>query len=232
MNNKLIQIKLKQRLNKLDSQDYDNIECWQVCEAFNKAQIEWVRRQISGTNPRREGDDQTTRRIDDLQVILTTELLKGTNKDLYFETSSLPVDFLEFKRVSCLAKTECCADKKMTIYLANESDTDILLSNNLSTPDFQWGESFCTLIGNKIRIYHNKKFTISTPSLTYYRMPRPIEIEGCTNHLGNISNRDVVCEFKDDIIELLIDEAASIIAGDIENMTQQQRNLQNPERNN
>ena len=37
MNNDTLQLKLKQRLNKLDSQDYDNIEPWQMIEAFNKA---------------------------------------------------------------------------------------------------------------------------------------------------------------------------------------------------
>ena len=37
MNNATIQLKVQQRLNKLASQDYDNIECWQIVEAFNKA---------------------------------------------------------------------------------------------------------------------------------------------------------------------------------------------------
>ena len=50
MLNSTITIKMKQRINKLDSQDYDNIECWQVVEAFNKAQVEWSRRQLHGIN--------------------------------------------------------------------------------------------------------------------------------------------------------------------------------------
>ena len=36
MDNSTVQLKLKQRLNKLDSQDFDNIESWQFIEAFNK----------------------------------------------------------------------------------------------------------------------------------------------------------------------------------------------------
>ena len=46
MNNQILQLKIKQRLNKLDSNDYDNIEHWQIIEAFNKAQIQWVRRNL------------------------------------------------------------------------------------------------------------------------------------------------------------------------------------------
>ena len=40
MLNSTIIIKVKQRLNKLDSQDYDNLETWQIIEAFNKGQVE------------------------------------------------------------------------------------------------------------------------------------------------------------------------------------------------
>ncbi len=50
MLNSAIVIKLKQRINKLDSQDYDNIECWKAVEAFNKAQVERCRRQLHGLN--------------------------------------------------------------------------------------------------------------------------------------------------------------------------------------
>ena len=65
MNNTTLQIKFKQRLNKIASDDYDNIECWQIVEAFNKAQIEWCRRQLHGTNNYREGDEMSKRRVDD-----------------------------------------------------------------------------------------------------------------------------------------------------------------------
>ena len=75
MNNTTLQLKIKQRLNKLDSQDYDNFECWQIVEAFNKGQVEWVRRQIQGTNITKTGDEQTRMRISDLQILLKTELL-------------------------------------------------------------------------------------------------------------------------------------------------------------
>ena len=51
MNNTTLQLKVKERINKLDSLDYDNIACWKIVESFNKAQIEWARRQIRGINP-------------------------------------------------------------------------------------------------------------------------------------------------------------------------------------
>jgi hypothetical protein len=80
MLNSTIVIKVKQRINKLDSQDYDNIECWQIVEAFNKAQVEWSRRQLHGLNIVKEGDEQSTRRKDDLQVLLMNDPITMTDK--------------------------------------------------------------------------------------------------------------------------------------------------------
>ena len=42
----------------------------------------------------------------------------------------------------------------------------------------------------------------------------------------------VISEFKDDIVELIIDEAVSILAGDIESGNQYSRGQQEAERNN
>ena len=62
MTNDLLQIKLRQRLNKLSSNDFDNLECWQIIEAFNKAALQWCRRQLHGMNQYKEGDEGSQRR--------------------------------------------------------------------------------------------------------------------------------------------------------------------------
>ena len=103
MNNAALQLKIKQRLNKLASNDYDNIECWQIVEAFNKAQVEWVRRQLHGNNIFKEGDESSKRRVDDLQILLTQQLLFGTDQPEYFRSEELPEDYLQFKRVDAYA---------------------------------------------------------------------------------------------------------------------------------
>lgn len=43
MNNLAIILKIEQRLNKLSSNDYDNIQKWQIVEAFNKGTVDWCR---------------------------------------------------------------------------------------------------------------------------------------------------------------------------------------------
>ena len=233
MTNDALQIKLKQRLNKLDSQDYDNIECWQIVEAFNKTQLEWCRRQLHGGNPYKEGDEMSKRRIDDLQILLNELSLTGVVENKYFEAVNFPANYLEFKRVSTEAVTECCTDpRSMTVYLAEEANVNLILRDPLKNPSFDWGETFCTLIDNKIRIYKTD-FDIANPILTYYRKPVYIQILGCVDpYTGQQSIFDIECEFKDDIVELMLDECASLIAGDINEVNQYYRGTQSADRSN
>jgi hypothetical protein len=232
MLNSTIQIKVKERLNKLDSQDYDNINCWQISEAFNKAQVEWVRRQLHGINIVKEGDEGSTRRKDDLQVLLTNQSLSLTDKHYYY-FGNLPDNYLQWKRVDAYAKKDCCNKRRMTVYLAEEENLNQLLRDKQKQPSFEWAETFATLIGNTTHIYTNEAFDIESADLIYYRQPRRIQIQGCTNPYDNtISTQNVECEFKDDIVELIIDEAVSIIAGDIESGNQFSRGTETAERNN
>tara|TARA_R110000803_G_scaffold69463_3_gene131868 strand:- start:846 stop:1544 length:699 start_codon:yes stop_codon:yes gene_type:complete len=232
MLNSTISIKLKQRINKLDSQDYDNIECWQIVEAFNKAQVEWCRRQLHGLNIVKEGDEQSTRRKDDLQVLLSEESLVVTEKQDYF-FSTIPSDYLQWKRVDVFACKGCCENRRMTVYLAEEGNLNQLLRDKAKQPNFEWAETFATLINNQVHVYTNNDFEISSTDLVYYRQPRQIQIQGCVDPYTNIeSTTNVLSEFKDDIIEVIIDEAVSILAGDIESPVQYPRGTQTAERNN
>jgi hypothetical protein len=232
MLNSTITIKVKQRLNKLDSQDYDNITCWQIVEAFNKAQIEWTRRQLHGMNLVKEGDEGSTRRKDDMQVLLSTDDLALIDKDDYYK-SILPADYLQWKRVDVFANKDCCDKRRMTVYLAEEGNLNQLLRDKSKQPSFNWAETFATLINNNVHIYTNNEFDIQKADLIYYRQPIKIQIQGCVDPYTNVASAvEVQCEFKDDIIELIIDEAVSILAGDIESGNQFSRGSEGAERNN
>jgi hypothetical protein len=346
MNNSILQIKFKQRLNKLASNDFDNIECWQIVEVFNKAQISWCRRQLHGTNQFGEGDEQSKKRVDDLQILLKTLSLTGPDipyddKYGYFRADNFGAiydnDYLEYKRVETFgiqvfpgssneevqteivevpiyqihgaqgvtyvgndpegwneenasggvyieninnfdtipnslanaefdengygpllgfesvtnviegtgtnitaavlapgaSKEKCCRDPRtMTVYLSEVANTDVILRDPLKNPDFEWGETFCTLQNNQIRIWR-KDFFIIDPKLIYYRKPRMIQILGCVDpYTGQQSTVDIESEFKDDIVEMIIDEAVSIMAGDISDVNTYQRGDNMSEKNN
>ena len=239
MLNQTILVKIQERVNKLASSDYDNIHCWQAVEAFNKAQVEWVRRQLVGTNILKQGDEQSERRIDDLNILLRTRNLTMTQRDRYFESNSLPFltgdDYMAFKRLQVNASSECCTNPRlMTVYLVEEANVINYLNDEYKKPSFEWAETIATIVGRKIRIYTNNEFSVDSAQLMYYHQPRRIVAAGCADVYTGVTNPtvDVLSEFKDDVVEVIIDDAVSIILGDIENYPNSQRTKQMSENNN
>jgi len=158
--------------------------------------------------------------------------LQVTNKEYYY-FGNLPEDYMQWKRVDVYAKQDCCDKRRMTVYLAEEGNLNQLLRDANKKPSFEWGETFATLINNDVNIYTNHDFEITSADLAYYRQPIKIQIQGCVDPYTNVqSTVNVECEFKDDIIELIIDEAVGILAGDIESGNQYTRGVEGAERNN
>ena len=238
MLNSTIQIKIQQRVNKLASSDFDNIHCWQICEAYNKAQVDWVRRQLVGTNVLQQGDEQSERRVDDLNVLLRTRKLDMLKRKLYYESPTLPFmtpdDYMAYKRLEVYATSECCTDPRlMVVYMVEEANVINYLTDDNKKPSFEWGETIATLVGRKIRVYTNDEFEVGSTSLMYYHQPRRIAVAGCANiYTGETNPAEVTSEFKDDIVEVIIDDAAAILLGDIENYSNMQREQQTAEHNN
>ena len=231
MNNNLFQIKIKQRLNKLASLDYDNLECWQVQEAANKAQIEWTRRQLYGMNVRKEGAEQSSGLIDDLQRLMTHERLTLTDKGIYSRVD-IPANYLHYVRTDVFAKKECCPARRMSVYEVEEANISIILNDKNKQPSFEWAETVSTRIDNKLRIYTNNEFEITECHLIYFRKPQEIQFNGCIDiATGTTFTADQECEFNDDVAEIIADATAYVLAGDIESGMQFQREQQSVQSN-
>lgn len=201
-----ISAKIDLRLNKSASGDYDNLWPYQKEEAFSKAINSWVRRQKHGKNSTQEGDEETDMRVDDLQILLKSDTLSTRNKGLYSETDKLPSDYLYYKRVTPIVSKGVCAGVNMSSQLREEANVDILID----MPSFEFEETFHTIIGNKIRIYHNNKFAVERAILTYYRKPKTYSFK----------KLDTVVEWKDDVCDIIVDGACMILASDMESGNQ------------
>lgn len=228
MNNNTLLLKIRQRLNKISSNDSANIEAWQILEAHYKAQLNWSRRDETGNNLLKQGDEQSTTRIDDLQILLKdSPILTTTVFDTYEETTlPLPTDYMRWKRFKAVASnSQCQFTRPLKVYLGIEADVDLYLQDKDRQPSFGYGETFAVFKGGKIQIYTNGKFTIDSLQLVYYRYPVRVQIPGVMDpYTGTIPTVNVECEFKEDVQEILVDETAKILAGDIENQFQYQRN--------
>jgi hypothetical protein len=213
-----ILVKAKLRLNKAASEDYDNIWKYHAEEAFYKATLDLVRRLIRGKNQTQEGDEESTSRIDDLQVLLKSDVLLVKNKGLFAETNKLPKDYLYFKRVTPIVSKGSCSEINIASDLREEANVDKLLA--MCSFDFE--ETFHTIIDNRIRVYHNNDFTVNRIEFVYYRLPKKVSFK----------NLDTIIEFKDDVCEMIVDEMVKIISSDIESLNQKQLAQERVETNN
>lgn len=204
--------KIELRLNKLASNDYQNLETWKKEEAINKAVENWLRRQIKGKNMLEDGDEETTSRVDDLSVLLKRDPLTPEKKDLYSEVA-IPDDYHRFKRLTPIVTKGSCDSINIKSSLVEEANVDELLLDYSSQPSAEFEETFHTKIGNKFSVYHNNDFEIKKVILTYYKKPAYI-------HLIDQDKAKLEWEFSNDVCEEIIDEAVKILAGDTENTLQ------------
>jgi len=236
MNNQTVLAKLKQRLDKLDSEDYGNIETWMLVEAFNKGQMQRIRKDLEGINQTRTGAEGSTRRIDDLQFILQTVPISNSSliDNTIYWSFSLPTDYFQWCRVSAYAVTKCCPPIALrAIFESIEADLDMNLNDAGKRPNYYWLTTFATVSNKQVKIYTNDEFDVSNVTLTYYRYPNNILVAGVMDvYTGTIPSVDVTCEATDQYVELIIDEAVSIISGDLKDYQRQQDINQANERNN
>lgn len=214
-----ISAKINLRLNKGATDDYDNLWNYVKSEAFNKAVNDWIRRQYRGKNQTQEGDEETVARVDDLQFLLKSDNIVIRDKGLFVQSSKLPPDYLYYKRVTPYVSKGDCTGVIIKSHLKEEANVDDLTP---SLPSFDFEETFHTLIGNKIHLYHNKDFTVDKIQLTYYRKPKVYDFKKLSD----------TTEFKDDVADIITDEACKIIASDIESFNQKNSAKERAEENN
>tara|TARA_B100000902_G_C27157624_1_gene837026 strand:- start:255 stop:1094 length:840 start_codon:yes stop_codon:yes gene_type:complete len=172
---------------------------------------------------------------------LEDSYVEGTSTDFQIEqTTRTP-----FESCYCAPGADkenfCIKPRTMTVYQSEVANVDVLLRDPLKRPDFEWAETFVTMQAYDntdggatagIRIWR-RNFYIMDPVLVYYRTPRRIRIVNSVDpYTGLTVTADIPCEFKDDIVEILIDSAVSTLAGDISDANQMMRGEQAAEKNN
>lgn len=215
----------KNALEKQDTNKYTNLNDWDFEDALNKGLSDWLRRQHHGMNLKKEGDEETEIRIDDLQVLLkSTPISVNQPTAIYNEISRLPKDYRYYKKLTPIVTKGNCKEVTLKSFLVEEANTDHYLKDYTMSPSFDFEETFHTMLSNKFRIYHNNDFVINEVILTYYRNPSYISCDK--------KDFDKVWEWKDDVAELIIDEAIGILAGNIEHQNAYELATKRTENNN
>lgn len=211
-------IKVKQRVNKADTDDFDNLSLFSIVEAYNKAQLNVVNYITGQTNLLKQGAEASFRGIDRLSTLLnkTPWTLNVTKENDYWYSEPFPDDYFKYRASYSEGFTPKCAGKKIFHIPVEEANIHLITKNENQNASFEWAEAPVTIAESQLKIFTEDKFDIRKAYLTYYRYPIQMDIAGYINKDGNPSTT-VDPELSDDVVEMCIDEAVRIIQGDIQN---------------
>ena len=217
-----IYLKITTGLNKLSSNDFQNIEKWVIQQEYHKAKLNLIRNQVNGVNIKREGVESSNLKITDLQILLKSDILSGENKKIYFESQKLPKDFLYFSRLTPIINSTICETPfNIQSDLIEDGNVDEYLTDDLKSPSLKFEQCFHTFASNKIKVYHNDEFNVKEIILNYYRNPLLLQFEGVFQSNGSLG-KEMTEEFKDDVIELFVEKTIENIASNIDNINRKQ----------
>lgn len=189
------------RLNTLSTNTSDDISKTAFVQAFNTCQIQWV-------EDRFKLSETSVLRTDELQQLFKVEQLKYGKEFSNYLEFNLPSDYLHYKRSVSYAP---CS---ITNYLVKEGDINRLLIDSNWKPSLDWGETLCTIAGNKLRVYFDN-FSVSKVELHYLRTPRLINMNTGFPDVNGKATENIDPEFKNSNLIEILNLTINLLASDV-----------------
>ena len=208
------------RLNKLSTNYGNSIETYKFTEALNAATLMWAENRI-------KLDETNIVRTDELQQLLLSKHINGVKSSLnnnYYEFD-LPDDYFHYKRSTSFTPCE------ITNWLKKEANINLLLKDDNWKPSLEWGETLCTIVGNKIRVYVDN-FIVEKIHLVYYRIPIQVSMASPDPDINGNTQIDIDPEFKNQNLIEILNITAQILAGDTEDQWNYQITSRNKQEHN
>tara|TARA_R100000541_G_scaffold57386_1_gene67513 strand:- start:442 stop:1173 length:732 start_codon:yes stop_codon:yes gene_type:complete len=219
--------KIDQRLNKLSTNEHQQIQLEDKILALNEAQIKLIKQKVDGFSvPTRLGMDSFKKRYEDLQNLIVEYnnqplTLNETNPAINqwdADTTVLDPEYLFYVDSYIIADKGKCKDRILWINedLSKHGDLSILLNNDNYKPSFEYQETLNAVSSDSMSVYTDGTFTPKTVNIMYLRYPVYINKEGYIQFDGTPSvNAD--CELNDYLEDELLDLTVQNLAMYTEN---------------
>ena len=227
--------KIDQRLNKLSTNDHQQIQLEDKILALNEAQIKLIKQKVDGFSVVSGlGLDAFKKRYEDLQSLVITYnnqplTLSLMNAELNQWKASLHVlvpKYMFYIDSYVLADTGRCKDRKIWINrdLAKHGDLSHILNNTHYRPSFEYQETFNFLSSDEISIFTDGTFTPKEICIMYMRYPQYIDKTGYIKFDGQPSI-DQDCELETYLEDELLDLTVQNLAMYTENQSAVQNSV-------
>jgi hypothetical protein len=214
--------KIDQRLNKLSTNEHQQIQLEDKILALNEAQIKLIKQKVDGFSTLSGlGLDSFKKRYEDLQSLVVNYIngklpLTLKNKEINQWTAyihNLSPKYMFYIDSYVLADKGRCKDRKIWINrdLAKHGDLQFILNNDHYKPSFEYQETFNFISSDEISIFTDGTFTPSQIYISYMRYPVYIDKSGYVKFDGTPS-ADQDCELEtyleDELLDLTVQNLA------------------------
>jgi len=214
--------KIDQKLNKLSTNEHQQIQLEDKILALNEAQIKLIKQKIDGISIVSQlGQDSFKKRYEDLQSLVMDYnhqplalTLKDPNINQWVASvHDLLPKYMFYVDSYLLADKGRCKDRKIWINrdLAKHGDLQFILNNDHYKPSFEYQETFNILASDEISIFTDGTFEPVTLNIMYMRYPVYINKEGYIMLDGQPSiNTDCELELylEDELLDLTVQNLA------------------------
>ena len=214
--------KIDQRLNKLSTNDHQQIQLEDKILALNEAQIKLIKQKVDGFSVVSGlGLDAFKKRYEDLQSLVVSYnnqplTLSLMNAELNQWKASLHVlvpKYMFYIDSYVLADKGRCKDRKIWINndLTKHGDLQFLLNNDHYKPSFEYQETFNYLATDDMSIFTDGTITPTSINIMYMRYPVYIDKTGYVGFDGNPSvdrNCELELYLEDELLDLTVQNLA------------------------
>lgn len=214
--------KIDQKLNKLSTNEHQQIQLEDKILALNEAQIKLIKQKVDGFSVVSGlGMDSFKKRYEDLQRLVVSyekgklpmSIKNETLNQWVSKLDKLIPNYMFYIDSYILADKGVCKDRKIWINkdLAKHGDLQLLLNNDHYKPSFEYQETFNFISSDEISIFTDGTFIPNDIYISYMRYPIYIDKAGYEKFDGEAST-DVNCELEtyleDELVDLTVQNLA------------------------
>ena len=214
--------KIDQKLNKLSTNEHQQIQLEDKILALNEAQIKLIKQKVDGfSTVSGLGLDSFKKRYEDLQSLVIHYnhqplKLNIKNEELNQWVANIHLltpKYMFYLDSYILANKGRCKDRKIWINrdLAKHGDLQFLLNNTHYKPSFEFQETFNFISSDEISVFTDGTFTPSDVYISYMRYPVYIDKAGYIKFDGTPSideNCELEAYLEDELLDLTVQNLA------------------------
>ena len=227
--------KIDQKLNKLSTNEHQQIPLEDKILALNEAQIKLIKQKVDGISTVSGlGLDAFKKRYEDLQSLVISYNhqpldLKLKNEEVHQWFASLHdlvPKYMFYMDSYILADKGRCKDRVIWVNrdLAKHGDLQFILNNDHYKPSFEYQETFNFLSSDEISVFTDGTFTPTKIYIMYMRYPQYIDKAGYIKLDGQPSV-DSDCELETYLEDELLDLTVQNLAMYTENQSAVQSSI-------